>query len=97
MTKKSGGRSPLKKIRSLVSCVEENLVEGRSKQSAQDVTGRTRSNKIVNFKGDLELTGKLIPVQITKAFPHSLRGEMFPTHCRLQELDCRVKNSEILI
>jgi len=55
--------------------VEEVLVEGRSKQSDQDVTGRTRSNKVVNFKGDLSLVGKLIPVQITKAYPHSLRGE----------------------
>jgi len=64
--------------------VEEVLVEGRSKQSAQDVTGRTRSNKIVNFQGDLNLVRKLIPVQITKAYPHSLRGEMIPTHCRLQ-------------
>ena len=56
--------------------VEEVLVEGRSKQGDQDVTGRTRSNKIVNFEGDLRLVGKLVPVRITKAYPHSLRGEM---------------------
>jgi tRNA-2-methylthio-N6-dimethylallyladenosine synthase len=54
--------------------VEEVLVEGRSKQSHQDVTGRTRSNKIVNFEGDLSLVGKLVAVRITKAYPHSLRG-----------------------
>jgi tRNA-2-methylthio-N6-dimethylallyladenosine synthase len=54
--------------------LEEVLVEGRSKQSAQDVTGRTRSNKIVNFEGDLSLVGKMVPVRITKAYPHSLRG-----------------------
>jgi len=84
--------------------VEEVLVEGISKQSAQDVAGRTRSNKIVNFEGDLELVGKLVPVQITKAYPHSLRGEIVPTHCRLQDVpacrtgrDCRIKNSDILI
>jgi len=56
--------------------VEEVLVEGRSKQGDQDVTGRTRSNKIVNFEGDLSLVGKLASVRITKAYPHSLRGEM---------------------
>jgi tRNA-2-methylthio-N6-dimethylallyladenosine synthase len=56
--------------------LEEVLVEGRSKQSAQDVTGRTRSNKIVNFEGDLSIMGKLVPVQITRAYPHSLRGEI---------------------
>jgi len=52
------------------------LVEGQSKQSDQDMTGRTRSNKIVNFEGDLSLVGKLVPVRITKAYPHSLRGEI---------------------
>jgi tRNA-2-methylthio-N6-dimethylallyladenosine synthase len=87
----------LRKNQELEGRVEEVLVEGISKQSAQDVAGRTRSNKIVNFEGDLELVGKLVPVQITKAYPHSLRGEIVPTHCRLQDVDCRIKNSEILI
>ncbi len=64
------------KNKALEGSVVEVLVEGRSRQSAQDVTGRTRSNKIVNFKGDLSLAGKLIPVQIKKAFQHSLRGEL---------------------
>jgi len=58
--------------------VEEVLVEGRSKQGAQDVTGRTRSNKIVNFEGDLELVGKLVPVRIVEVYAHSLRGEIVP-------------------
>ncbi len=65
----------LQKNQELEGRVEEVLVEGRSKQSHQDVTGRTRSNKIVNFEGDLNLVGKRIPVRITKAYPHSLRGE----------------------
>ncbi len=66
----------LQKNQTLEGRTEEVLVEGRSKQSDQDVTGRTRSNKIVNFKGDLNLVGKLVSVRITKAFPHSLRGEI---------------------
>jgi tRNA-2-methylthio-N6-dimethylallyladenosine synthase len=56
--------------------MEEVLVEGQSKQSDRDGTGRTRSYKIVNFQGDLGLIGKLVHVRITKAFPHSLRGEI---------------------
>ena len=64
------------KNKALEDCVVEVLVEGRSRQSAQDVTGRTRSNKIVNFKGDPNLLGKLVDVRITKGFPHSLRGDM---------------------
>jgi tRNA-2-methylthio-N6-dimethylallyladenosine synthase len=66
----------LQENQELEGCVEEVLVEGRSKQSAQDVTGRTRSNKIINFEGDLSLTGKLVCVRITKAYAHSLRGEI---------------------
>jgi tRNA-2-methylthio-N6-dimethylallyladenosine synthase len=66
----------LQKNQALESNVEEVLVEGRSKQSERDVTGRTRSNKIVNFEGGLDLVGKLVPVKILKAYPHSLRGEI---------------------
>ena len=73
-----------RKNQELEGRVEEVLVEGLSKQSAQDVTGRTRSNKIANFQGNLSLVGRLVPVQITKAFPHSLRGEIVLTHCRMQ-------------
>lgn len=71
----------LQKNQALEGHVEEVLVEGRSKQSDQDVTGRTRSNKIVNFKGDLSLVGKLVPVKIERGYPHSLKGEII-FNCR---------------
>jgi tRNA-2-methylthio-N6-dimethylallyladenosine synthase len=74
----------LQKNQELEGRVEEVLVEGRSKQSDQDVTGRTRSNKVVNFEGNLELVGQLVPIRITKVYPHSLWGEIVPTHCELQ-------------
>ena len=56
--------------------VEEVLVEGPSRNSAQDVTGRTRSWKIVNFKGSPALIGKKVLVKISRGYLHSLRGEM---------------------
>jgi len=74
----------LQKNQELESCVEEVLVEGLSKQSDRDVTGRTRSNKVVNFEGDISLVGKLVPVQITKAYAHSLRGGIVPNYCGLR-------------
>jgi tRNA-2-methylthio-N6-dimethylallyladenosine synthase len=77
--------------------VEEVLVEGRSKQSIQDVTGRTRSNKIVNFEGDISLVGKLVCVRINEAYAHSLRGELVPPQCRLQNADCGMKFSKSAI
>jgi tRNA-2-methylthio-N6-dimethylallyladenosine synthase len=81
----------LEKNQALVDCVEEILVEGSSKQSEQDMTGRTRSNKIVNFKGNLGLVGELVPVLVTQAFTHSLRGEIAPAHCVMQNADCGLK------
>jgi tRNA-2-methylthio-N6-dimethylallyladenosine synthase len=65
----------LRKNQALEGSVVEVLVEGQSKQGNRDVTGRTRSNKIVNFEGGLDLVAKLVPVRILKAYPHSLRGE----------------------
>ncbi len=81
----------LQKNQELEGRVEEVLVEGQSKQSTQDVTGRIRSNKIVNFESDLSLVGKLVPVRITKAYPHSLRGEILGSEfaCSPQCLLCR--------
>jgi tRNA-2-methylthio-N6-dimethylallyladenosine synthase len=66
----------LRKNRGLLGRAVEVLVEGPSKQSDKDVTGRTRSNKIVNFEGGPDLVGREVCVKITKVFPHSLRGEI---------------------
>jgi tRNA-2-methylthio-N6-dimethylallyladenosine synthase len=83
----------IQKNQALEGSLEEVLVEGKSKQSDRDLTGRTRSNKIVNFPGDISLLGTLVLVRITKAFPHSLRGEILPPiaecACRRQEFGVR--------
>ncbi len=86
----------LQKNQALVGSVEEILVEGQSKQSNRDVTGRTWSNKIVNVEGDLSLVGKLVSVRITKGYAHSLRGELAPHQCRLQSSNRGVKSYRIL-
>ena len=70
----------LKKNKLLEGNKVEILVEGQSKQSFQDITGRTRSNKIVNFNGDIKLKGSLVLVEIKCAYPHSLRGELINIH-----------------
>lgn len=57
-----------------VGRVESVLVEGQSKNSGEEMTGRTRGNRIVNFPGGRDLVGKTAPVLITDAFLHSLRG-----------------------
>jgi tRNA-2-methylthio-N6-dimethylallyladenosine synthase len=52
----------------------EVLVEGLSKNSREELTGRTRTNRIVNFRGPAQMIGKLVEVEIVKGFANSLRG-----------------------
>jgi tRNA-2-methylthio-N6-dimethylallyladenosine synthase len=52
----------------------EVLVEGPSRNSQADLTGRTRTNRIVNFKGAQAMIGKLVEVDIVKGYANSLRG-----------------------
>ncbi|MDD3581114.1 MAG: tRNA (N6-isopentenyl adenosine(37)-C2)-methylthiotransferase MiaB [Desulfobacca sp.] len=58
----------------LVGQIKEVLVEGRSKQSPSQLSGRLRSNQVVNFTGPEELIGRLVPVRIEQAYQHSLGG-----------------------
>jgi len=69
-------RHTIERNRAMVGKNEEILVEAISKNSREDMAGRTRTNKIVNFKGNYELIGKTISVTITDAYLHSLRGEL---------------------
>jgi tRNA-2-methylthio-N6-dimethylallyladenosine synthase len=64
-----------KKNKSLEGTVQEVLIEGESETDKEKFTGRTRTNKIVNFqKTDLK-EGSLILVKITKGKKHSLEGK----------------------
>jgi tRNA-2-methylthio-N6-dimethylallyladenosine synthase len=50
------------------------LVEGPSKASASELTGRAPCNRVVNFPGDPQLVGSIIDVVITEAYSNSLRA-----------------------
>lgn len=54
----------------------EVLVEGPSDTDGSTMTGRTRTNKIVNFQGGEDLAGRIVRVSIHKARLHSLSGEI---------------------
>jgi len=62
--------------RSLEGMVEEVLVEGPSKTNIDNLTGRTRSNRIVIFKGSEQLIGSLVQVRITTGKTFSLFGQL---------------------
>jgi tRNA-2-methylthio-N6-dimethylallyladenosine synthase len=63
----------LGKNKSLEGTEQEVLVEGPSDTDPSKLTGRTRTNKIVNFSGNAR-QGELARVQITLARRHSLEG-----------------------
>jgi len=65
----------LKKNQATEGMVFDVLVEGGSKNSRDDLTGRTRHNRIVNFRGDLQMIGRLVKVKVLKGYANSLRGE----------------------
>jgi tRNA-2-methylthio-N6-dimethylallyladenosine synthase len=52
----------------------EVLVEGASKNAEDELTGRTRTNRIVNFRGPRDLVGKFVEVEIVKGYANSLKG-----------------------
>lgn len=53
----------------------EILVEGISSNDNAKLTGRTTTNKIVNFSGDESDIGQLMKIRILRAQQHSLFGE----------------------
>jgi tRNA-2-methylthio-N6-dimethylallyladenosine synthase len=50
------------------------LVEKQSSRSAEDLTGHSTCNKVVNFKGEKDWQGQLVDVVITEAKNYSLYG-----------------------
>lgn len=56
--------------------VVDVLVEGKSTRNPERLTGRTATNKVVNFEGPESLIGQLIDVKIEAANPWALRGNI---------------------
>jgi tRNA-2-methylthio-N6-dimethylallyladenosine synthase len=53
----------------------EVLVDGTSRKSPGELSGRTRCNRVVNFDGQGRVgIGDIVHVRVTEALPHSLRG-----------------------
>ena len=60
--------------------IEEVLVEDQNPKDPTQVMGRTRSNRLTFFVGDInELKGKTLPVRITTVRAFSLTGECVAT------------------
>ncbi|MBL8483396.1 MAG: tRNA (N6-isopentenyl adenosine(37)-C2)-methylthiotransferase MiaB [Rhodocyclaceae bacterium] len=59
----------------MTGSVQRVLVDGHAKKDAAELSGRTDNNRVVNFAGPARLIGHFVDVRITRALPHSLRGE----------------------
>ena len=52
------------------------LVDGESKTNKEMMSGYTETNKMVHFKGDNSLIGKIVKVKIIESHTYSLIGEL---------------------
>jgi tRNA-2-methylthio-N6-dimethylallyladenosine synthase len=60
--------------RQMVGTTQRILVEGYSRKSELEISGRTENNRVVNFVGSRELIGEFVWVEITRALNNSLKG-----------------------
>ena len=59
-----------------IGTTQKILVDGYSKNDKTTLTGRTDTNKVVNFEGKEELIGKMIDIKITEEHKWYLKGEI---------------------
>jgi len=71
----------LEKNRQQKGKIKRIFVEGKSKYPEGYLMGRTRDNRIVNFKPRGNVMGKEISVRITEGFQNSLLGKMEEESC----------------
>ena len=64
------------KSNAMVGKVFDVLVEGVSKKNSDVLSGYNQNNKLVNFKGDPSLIGKIVNVKIIESHTYSLIGEL---------------------
>ena len=61
---------------SMVGSTQRILVESTSTRDANELSGRTENNRIVNFAGHPRLIGQMIDVVITDAMTNTFRGRV---------------------
>ena len=59
-----------------INTIQKVLVEGKSKTNDKILTGRTDTNKVVNFEGDNSLIGNIIEIKIISEHMWYLKGEI---------------------
>ncbi|WP_159566523.1 tRNA (N6-isopentenyl adenosine(37)-C2)-methylthiotransferase MiaB [Budvicia diplopodorum] len=76
--------------RRMQGSVQRILVDGTSRKSIMELSGRTENNRIVNFEGSPNMIGKFVDVEIVDVYSNSLRGKLVRTE---EEMNLRVQES----
>ena len=63
------------KNKKYIGTIQNVLVEGKSKTNEKIYTGRTETNKVVNFEGNDGMLGKILPLQIISEHMWYLKGK----------------------
>ncbi|MBU0744802.1 MAG: tRNA (N6-isopentenyl adenosine(37)-C2)-methylthiotransferase MiaB [Gammaproteobacteria bacterium] len=63
--------------KNMIGTIQKILVTDHAKKYPDQFSGRTESNRIVNFIGSENILGKIVGVKITEALTNSLRGELY--------------------
>lgn len=74
----------------MLGTVQRVLVEGTSRKSIMQLSGRTENNRVVNFEGTPDLVGKFVDIEILEVLTNSLRGKLVRTE---DEMGLRVVES----
>ncbi|MBW0454216.1 MAG: tRNA (N6-isopentenyl adenosine(37)-C2)-methylthiotransferase MiaB [Candidatus Kinetoplastibacterium crithidii] len=61
---------------SMLNSMQRVLIEGISKNNANELMGRTENNRVVNFAGNCNNIGDLVDIKITQINSNTLRGEI---------------------
>ncbi|MBK5072421.1 tRNA (N6-isopentenyl adenosine(37)-C2)-methylthiotransferase MiaB [Budviciaceae bacterium CWB-B4] len=76
--------------RRMQGSIQRILVEGTSRKSVMELSGRTENNRVVNFEGTPDMIGKFVDVEIVDVYTNSLRGKLVRTE---DQMNLRVQAS----
>lgn len=65
-----------KNAEKMVGKIYSILVDSVSKRNEEVMSGYTENNKLVNFREQADLIGKIVKVKILESKVYSLRGEL---------------------
>lgn len=74
----------------MLGTVQRILVEGTSRKSIMELSGRTENNRVVNFEGTPDMIGKFVDVEIVEVLTNSLRAKVVRTE---DEMGLRIAES----